>query len=320
VSDCEAIREGLEAYHYGDLEGEERTATAAHLSGCAPCRAALESVRETASQLDGLQVPQPGELDWARFDARLEARIAPLRARRFASSYGLFSRVGRVAAAFLIGGLSVLAGGLYVQSQRQAGEIALLRGEVADQAWRDGNMQRYAALVVGTTDAMQSDPIVRERLEAMKVIGDDEVAKAWALASKEQVGDEVRKRVEDFIATYPKHALSEQAFLALQKSGVPTLPPLERAAIHPIPLMARQPLPNETREAAARREVEKLTDHAAKGDDKVAAYAFFRAGEIAESALKDATLAADLYARSMAKAAAGPTFEAAKERLEAVRK
>src|SRR5207302_721362 len=120
VNSCEAIRDGLEAYHYGDLDGEERASTAAHLAGCAPCRAALEAVRETATQLDGLNVPAPSELDWARFDARLESRIAPLRARRFASSYGVFSRFGRVAAAFLIGGLSVLAGGLYVQSQKQA--------------------------------------------------------------------------------------------------------------------------------------------------------------------------------------------------------
>ncbi|HVY60382.1 MAG TPA: zf-HC2 domain-containing protein [Planctomycetota bacterium] len=316
MNNCEAVREGLEAYHYGDLEGEERSTTAAHLSGCAPCRAALEAVRETAAQLDGLGVPEPSELDWARFDSRLEARIAPLRARRMASSYSLFSRFGRVAAAFLIGGLSVLAGGLYKQSRDQADQIARLNREVAESAWREGDMQRYAPLVV----AEAADPMVQMRLQAIQVVGDDDVAKAWALASREQVGDEVRKRVADFIATYPTNPLADQAFLALQKTGAPTLPPLERAAVTPISFIPKKPLPNETAESTARKELDKLVARGEAAGGKIAAWACFRAGRIAEEQLSDPTLAVELYGRAAAKAGAGPILEAAKARLAALGK
>ena len=97
VEHCEKVREDLPALHYGDLEGAERASIERHLGECAPCRAALEAVRETAAGLDRIPVPVPTDSDWVRLDARIESRVAPLRAARFARSYGRFSTFARIA-------------------------------------------------------------------------------------------------------------------------------------------------------------------------------------------------------------------------------
>jgi hypothetical protein len=312
VSNCAAIREELEALHYGDLEAAERGPVEAHLGQCAACRAALEAVRETAGSLDRLTVPEPSELDWARFETRLEARISPLRARRFAVSVGGFSRFGRVAAAFLIGGLSALSAGLMLETHRQSEVIATLGREVADSAWQAGDIERYVRLV--KVSPAQMSPVDHERIAAAKEVEPD-VAKKWALARNEKDEEASRKRVADFIASYPKHPLADQAWVAFQTKGLPKLPPIDRVVLHPIPLIPTRLLQGEGAEAACRKEIDRLRAGAAEaGDSKVAAWALFRAGRVAEENLKEAPLAIDLYDQAARVAPGGPIHDEAVER------
>jgi anti-sigma factor RsiW len=63
----------------GELEGDERARVAAHLEGCARCRAAASGLAETADALRaGLAVaPMP---DWTAYRAQLSRRIAKAQA------------------------------------------------------------------------------------------------------------------------------------------------------------------------------------------------------------------------------------------------
>src|SRR5438132_1769179 len=128
-ANCEAVVERLEAYHYRDLEPDELGPIEAHLEACARCRAALEAVRETAAGLDGLAVPAPGELDWARWDARLEARVAPLRAEKLAARASVrpWRALSRVAAVLAVAGLGALAATLFLQTRDLRQQLAALQ-------------------------------------------------------------------------------------------------------------------------------------------------------------------------------------------------
>jgi hypothetical protein len=319
IDACDRIREELEAFHYGDLEGPERGAVERHLVGCPACRAALEAVRETAASLDTVPVPPPSELDWARFDARLESRVAPLRARRMAfeaSGFSRYTRYARVAAAFLIGGLLALSGGLFLQTRGQAQRIGALERSLAEAAWRDGDMHAYAALVKASDT--QSHPHVAARLKIADEV-EPEVAKIWALSRQAVTEEDARERISELLANFPKHPLADQAFIALEKTGMPTPPPLERALLNPVPLGPAPTVAGETREQFARLRVAKLRAYAASSDPKSGAFALFRAGRIAEEELKDGKIAAELYDAAAARIPAGRIQEAALEGAARVR-
>jgi hypothetical protein len=321
---CEKVREELPALHYGDLEGAERASVEGHLAGCAPCRAALDAVRETAASLDALPLPAPSPEEWVRLDARIETRVAPLRAARMARTIGRFPVLARVAAAFLVGGLGVLSGGLYLRSRGQAEEIALLHRQVADYAWEKGDIARaaegYRDYLLVTARELPDERAVRERLEAVRDV-DPEVARLYMPARQPGASErEVRERIAHLLATYPLHPLSDQAFAALQKRGVPTPPPLEQAVARPVSVFPSRPLEGETLPEAWRRAVARQREMAAAaGDARVAAYALLRAGHLAEESLKDRALALSLYREAAAALpGGGPIAEAARGRVAAL--
>jgi hypothetical protein len=69
----------LGAYALGDLPAEERAAIAAHLEGCAECRAELRSLEGVAALLplaDPARIEQPAARPPAELGARIEAQIA----------------------------------------------------------------------------------------------------------------------------------------------------------------------------------------------------------------------------------------------------
>ena len=69
----------LGAYALGDLPAEERAAIAAHLEGCAECRAELRSLEGVAALLplaDPARIEQPSLRPPADLGARIEAQIA----------------------------------------------------------------------------------------------------------------------------------------------------------------------------------------------------------------------------------------------------
>jgi Putative zinc-finger len=74
----------LGAYALGDLPAEERAAIAAHLEGCAECRAELRSLEGVAALLplaDPARIEQPALRPPADLGARIEAQIAAESAR-----------------------------------------------------------------------------------------------------------------------------------------------------------------------------------------------------------------------------------------------
>jgi Putative zinc-finger len=74
----------LGAFALGDLPPDERAALAAHLEGCAECRAELRSLEGVAALLplaDPTRIEQPAVRPPADLGARIEARIAAESAR-----------------------------------------------------------------------------------------------------------------------------------------------------------------------------------------------------------------------------------------------
>jgi hypothetical protein len=72
-------RLSLGAYALGDLPADERAALAAHLEGCAECRAELRSLEGVAALLplaDPARIEQPTARPPADLGARIEAQIA----------------------------------------------------------------------------------------------------------------------------------------------------------------------------------------------------------------------------------------------------
>lgn len=315
---CERVEELLEAFHYGDLEGEERGEVERHVVSCGACRAALEAVRETASALDRMDVPEPKDLDWARLDKRIEAQIAPLRTRRALSPWLRRERLALVAASFLIGTLGVLSAGLFTQVRGLERELSTVRFALAEQSYNAGDVQRFELLV--TAPELRSDPAVQRKLEAIEKVGDPEVARRWQLVRQAGGEEEMREKIAQFLHDYPKHPLAKEATNALRKKGMPTLRPLDEAVLHPIPLAPVQPLPGETVEEAHRRTIDRLREDAARADPKAAAGILFQAAEIAERRLADRALAADLYGEVLKRAPGGPIRTAAEDGLARVRK
>jgi hypothetical protein len=79
---CRAARKRLSAYSDGALALYEVVALKDHLSGCAACRRELEAIRRLNRLLsrapDGAGEVEPA-IDWRRFEARLERRLAAQR-------------------------------------------------------------------------------------------------------------------------------------------------------------------------------------------------------------------------------------------------
>src|SRR6201996_6688393 len=89
----------LGAYALGDLGADERASIAAHLEGCAECRAELRELEGVAALLplaDPTRIEQPAVRPPADLGARIEAQIAAeasregraKRRRRFRLGFG----------------------------------------------------------------------------------------------------------------------------------------------------------------------------------------------------------------------------------------
>ena len=81
----------LGAYALGDLPADERAAIAAHLEGCAECRAELRELEGVAALLplaDPARIEQPAVRPPADLGARIEAQIAAESAREGRASGG----------------------------------------------------------------------------------------------------------------------------------------------------------------------------------------------------------------------------------------
>jgi hypothetical protein len=104
-------RHSLGAYALGDLPADERAALAAHLEGCAECRAELRSLEGVAALLplaDPARIEEPAVRPPADLGARIEAQIAAegsrerreKRRRRF--RFGIGGAVATAAVAALL--------------------------------------------------------------------------------------------------------------------------------------------------------------------------------------------------------------------------
>ena len=79
---CEQVRNLLDEYLDGELAAAQRASVDEHLAGCAPCRAELEILRNTATLVGSLpRVKAPKELT-EDIKARLVSRPAAVRSRR----------------------------------------------------------------------------------------------------------------------------------------------------------------------------------------------------------------------------------------------
>jgi Putative zinc-finger len=79
TDDHRELRMALGAYALGDLPDDERAALAAHLEGCAECRAELRSLEGVAALLplaDPARIEEPTARPPADLGARIEAQIA----------------------------------------------------------------------------------------------------------------------------------------------------------------------------------------------------------------------------------------------------
>jgi anti-sigma factor RsiW len=110
MTHCDELRDALAAEIAGECEPDTRPALAAHLDGCPACAAERDRLRGALAILRAEEVPDPGALYWASFDARLRARIDAARTGA--------RRRGRVLAAAAV--LATCAIGLGVML-RQAG-------------------------------------------------------------------------------------------------------------------------------------------------------------------------------------------------------
>jgi len=101
----------LEAYHHRDLDDGERASFDAHLSGCASCRAGLDSLRAMDDQLRSALSPSWDDLS-GKIRARLEAGTS--RTTRIAVVNPIPRLAGLAAAA------AVLVGAVYLLSRPKA--------------------------------------------------------------------------------------------------------------------------------------------------------------------------------------------------------
>jgi hypothetical protein len=124
----------LGAYALGDLPPDERAALAAHLEGCAECRAELRSLEGVAALLplaDPARIEQPPARPPADLGARIEAQIAAesaregraRRRRRLRFGFGGAIAAAAVAAALAI---AILPGGSGESSPAQKVDFASL--------------------------------------------------------------------------------------------------------------------------------------------------------------------------------------------------
>ena len=70
---CEQVREQFPDYLMGEMATASQANVAAHLAGCAACRAELSSLKAIWTKLASLPQEVPGAASEARFHAMLEA-------------------------------------------------------------------------------------------------------------------------------------------------------------------------------------------------------------------------------------------------------
>lgn len=116
-SDCQELRLYWEEYAEGELPEKLARPVAAHLEGCADCRANYEEVRELVADLRAIPLPEVSERVWEGALARIRSEPQVPRApRRLRSAW----RVGLAAAAAL---LAVAALGVFWDLARRRPDL-----------------------------------------------------------------------------------------------------------------------------------------------------------------------------------------------------
>ena len=128
---CEEVRQQLAEYLAERLEADEREAVAAHLAGCADCRAEAAELGEVWRAMES--APAPGAAARKRFGEVLRAYRAgqaASRAERFRPApkavWGWAQRAALAASLLIMGGLA----GRYLAPRDEATGTAQLRGQV----------------------------------------------------------------------------------------------------------------------------------------------------------------------------------------------
>ena len=95
MSECDEIRELMQAYAEDELGPRERSRVEAHLADCAACRRRVAGYRALFAALDEPALPAPP----ADFAARVAARVAAGRRRRALWQSGVLAAAVAIAAA-----------------------------------------------------------------------------------------------------------------------------------------------------------------------------------------------------------------------------
>ncbi|MHC4393467.1 MAG: anti-sigma factor family protein, partial [Planctomycetota bacterium] len=220
---CDRPKEELTLYVYeGELNPEERAAVEQHLQGCAACRAEVDELRSVMNDLDIWAVPEPPSSRWALFEARLETHIAPLRARRLATSGSRWRWAARLAAAVMVGGLTALSLGLYKQNQTQRSEIATLSVRLGDSEFDAGRIasakRHYDMGGLALTSGPSEDRSRARRQEALPALleCDERLTRLWAQA-RNSIGQEQEQFLTEICYEFSEHPFADEAFLSLRR-------------------------------------------------------------------------------------------------------
>jgi hypothetical protein len=172
-------RKHLSAYAHGELSAEEAARVAAHLRGCAACRAEFEEVRLGIRLAESLpSVKAPADL-WDGIEAAL-VRETNRERQRASQTQPLFPPRRRVfVPAFAAVLLALAAGGvwLYVRAQRPGWEVARVagaplvasdrigeRGRLRVGEWLETDAASRAEIAVANIGEVEVEPNTRVRL------------------------------------------------------------------------------------------------------------------------------------------------------------
>jgi len=324
VGSCPWARERLELHGYGDLEADEAVAVEAHLEGCAGCREGLAACTRLRADLDRLPVPRPTSAAWACLEARLETRVAPIRARRLAlGDRGAFRWrwARRVAAALLVAGLGLTSARLYQENARQQRRLVAVARDLADLKFVTGDVrgayEGYAfAVRAGTlTGVGAARYAVKDRVLALP----PRLPALWALARR-AAADEQARLLTEVLWDFPDHPFADEAYVALRsirRHHPARLRPLEAVADRALGVLRSAAGSGAGGAQHLRAEVERLLLEAEERTAAVRVWVWLRAGRIAETDLKDPAFAATLYRRVTAQTGVdGPVRDYAVRRLE----
>ena len=225
-------------------------------------------------------------------EARLQTRIAPLRARRLhkgGNRYPWRRGAIRAAGVFLLIGLSAWSVGLYRKNGLLDMQLGQLTRDVADLRFAMGDihaaarMYRTPAVIAQRT----ADPVLDRRLTALdRLEGDERPLRLWSQARR-AVGNSQRRLLSQICGEFPDHWLADEAFVLLEKAtgrNLLRLRPLDVVAEGPLTPITSPPAGSEPQEHF-RTLITQLRQYATASESEGADFALFRAAQIADTEL-----------------------------------